>query len=112
MALGLILRIGIEHAPLVPSFDDSIDTDLLNISEGGLFLQISSGTGTISIPEGADAQIRFLAGDKEIVLTGTVCRRSAGEQSYAIKFTKIANDQKSSLKGFIDESIEKLSESK
>jgi hypothetical protein len=112
MALGLILRIGIEHAPLVPSFDDSIDTDLLNISEGGLFLQISSGTGTISIPEGADAQIRFLAGDKEIVLTGTVCRRSAGEQSYAIKFTKIADDQKSSLKSFIDESIEKLSENK
>ncbi|MBN2324743.1 MAG: PilZ domain-containing protein [Spirochaetes bacterium] len=112
MALGLILRIGIEHAPLVPSFDDSIDTDLLNISEGGLFLQISSGMGTISIPEGADAQIRFFAGDKEIVLIGTVCRKSTGEQSYAIKFTKIADEQKISLKGFIDENIEKLSENK
>ena len=112
MALGLILRIGIEHAPLIPSFDDSIDTNLLNISEGGMFLQISSGTGTVAIPEGAEAQIRFIAGDKEIVLTGTVCRKGDGEQNYAIQFEKIGDEQQNSLKGFIDESIEKLSENK
>jgi hypothetical protein len=112
MALGVILRIGIEHAPLVPSFDDSIDTDLLNISEGGLFLKISSVTGTISIPEGADAQIRFRVGEREIVLTGMVCRKSDSEKSYAIQFTKISNEQKNSLKGFINESIEKMSENK
>ena len=112
IAIGLILKIGVDNAKFVPSFDDSIDTDLLNISEGGLLLHITGEMGSISIPEGADAQIKVMLGDKEIVLHGNVCRKSGGNQSYAIQFTKIDEDQKVALKSFIDESIEKLQESK
>ena len=108
MALGVILKIGIEKARFVPAFDDSVPTDLLNISEGGILLQITGGGGRTSIPEGADAQIKILINDKEIVLRGNVCRRSDEKKSYAIQFTKIDDDQKNSLKGFIDENIEKL----
>ncbi len=108
MALGVILKIGIEKARFVPAFDDSVSTDLLNISEGGILLQITGGEGKITIPEGADAQIKVLINDQEIVLRGNVCRRGAEQQNYAIQFTKIDDDQKNALKGFIDENIEKL----
>ena len=108
MALGVILKIGIENARFVPSFDDSVPTDLLNISEGGLFLHITGGTGKATIPQGADTQIKILLENREIVLQGNVCRKSDDDQSYAIQFTKIDNEQKSALKGFIDENIEKL----
>ena len=108
MALGVILKIGIEKARFVPAFDDSVSTDLLNISEGGILLQITGGEGKITIPEGADAQIKVLINDQEIVLRGNVCRRGAEQQNYAIQFTKIDDDQKNALKGFIDENYEKL----
>jgi hypothetical protein len=108
MALGLILKIGIDNANFVPSFDDSVPTDLINISEGGLYLQITGVKGTVTIPEGADAQIKVLLGDREIVLHGNVCRKSDADQSYAIQFTNVEEDQKSALKDFIDENIDNL----
>jgi hypothetical protein len=108
MALSLILKIGIDNAGFVPSFDDSIDSTLLNISEGGLYLQIKGGKEMASIPEGADAQIKFVLNEKEIVLHGNICRKEDEEYSYAIQFKKLENTQKSALKEFINGSIEQI----
>ena len=108
MALSLILKIGVENAGFVPSFDDSIDSDLLNISEGGLFLHIAGAKGEALIPEGADAQIRFILNEKEVVLHGNICRKDDEECSYAIQFNKLDSTQKSALKEFINGNIEHL----
>ncbi|UCB45796.1 MAG: PilZ domain-containing protein [Spirochaetota bacterium] len=108
MALSLLLKIGVENAGFIPSFDDSIDSSLLNISEGGLYLQISGSEEKALIPEGADAQIKFVLNDREVVLRGNICRKDDDESSYAIQFDKLESTEKNALKEFINKSIEHL----
>jgi hypothetical protein len=108
MALSLLLKIGVENAGIIPSFDDSIDSNLLNISEGGLYLQISGSMEKALIPEGADAQIKFVLNEKEVVLRGNICRKDDDESSYAIKFEKLDSTEKNALKEFINQGIENI----
>ena len=108
MALSLMLKIGVENAGFIPSFDDSIDSSLLNISEGGLYLHISGSKEKAMIPEGADAQIKFVLNDKEVVFRGNICRKDDEESSYAIQFDKLESTEKNALKEFINKRIDHL----
>lgn len=112
MALSLILKIGLEKSHLVPTLDDSIKSNLMNISEGGLLLKISNKDGSTTIPEGADTQIRLFIYEKEIALRGNVCRADGEDSTYAIKFTDLKPDAKRALKDFVEDHIENLEEKK
>jgi len=111
-ALSILMSAAMEKAKYTPELDDAINSSLVDISEGGLFLRVVNNRAEVSIPEGASIEVKFVLGEKEVILKGNVCRKNEEEKSYAIKFLEIGEDEKKLIRKFVDQSIEKFSQNK
>jgi hypothetical protein len=112
LALTKLIGLGIQKARYIPDLDDFIDSRLLNISEGGILLKIEDQRKEVSIPEGANVEVKFILGSKGFSLKGNICRKDEPRQFYAIKFIDVSSDEKKQIKGFVDETITKYHEMK
>jgi len=106
MSLSALLTMGIARAGFVPDLGNAVDSDLLDISEGGIFLKISDeGTGQV-IKEGTDIELKFAIKDEEVALRGSVIRKDSETHSYAVQFSSLGQKERRAIKKYIDSSIE------
>jgi PilZ domain len=107
VALTKLIGLGIQKARYLPDLDEFIDSRLLNISEGGLLLKIEDQRAGISIPEGANVEVKFPLGGKGFYLRGCVCRKDDPRQFYAIKFIDLSPEEKKQIKSCVDDTVAK-----
>lgn len=107
LVLSKLLGLGIMKARYVPDIDEFHDSKLLNISEGGVLLRIVDGKNGVSIPEGANIEVKFVLGGKEFLMKGTICRKDTEGRLYAIRFQDLSPDEKKIIKGLVEEAVEK-----
>jgi hypothetical protein len=108
IALSTLLSLSIGKTHFGAKIEDIVGSNLVDISEGGLLLKIQNDENKINIPEGADIEVKFKVGGKELLLKGNICRKEAESESYAVKFADVDSEEKKVLKKFIDANIEKL----
>jgi hypothetical protein len=108
IALSTLLSLSIGKTHFGSKIEDIVGSNLVDISEGGLLLKIQNDENKINIPEGADIEVKFKVGGKELLLKGNICRKEAESESYAVKFADVDSEEKKVLKKFIDANIEKL----
>jgi len=108
IALSTLLSLAIGKAHFGAKIEDIVGSNLVDISEGGLLLKIQNDENRINIPDGADIEVKFKVGGKELLLKGSVCRKETDTESYAVKFADVDSEEKKILKQFIDANIEKL----
>ena len=111
IALSTLLSTAIEKGRFTANLEDIIPSSLVDISEGGLLLRIQNHGNRLNIPEGTEIEVKFTAGNKEMTLKGTICRKDPESQSYAIQFSDLSMEVKKALKKFIADNIEKSGES-
>ena len=107
-AITTLIASGIEKSKYAGDLNELVSSELINISEGGLFLKVDTSRGGVRIPEGTSIEMMFRIRDKEVKLKGNVCREEKRKACFAIKFVDLEPDIQSLLRIFINESIEKI----
>ena len=107
LSLSAILTLALENAQIIPDLGDSIQSNLIDISEGGLFLRIPDEEDELSFTEGSDIQVTFDINKKKMKLKGNILRKDDQVRGYAVQFKTLNNDEKKALQGFVKENIEK-----
>jgi len=110
MSLGALLTMGIEKAGFVPDLGDTVQSNLVDVSEGGMLIRIVNDSNMRNIQEGTELEIKFFIKGREVTLKGSVTRKDDQTKGFAIQFSDLGSMERQSLKSFIDENIDKLKE--
>jgi hypothetical protein len=110
-ALSTLLSHAIENSRFTADLEDVVPSSLVDISEGGLLLKVKDQGERLNLPAGAEIEVKFRSGDQEISVRGAIARKELQAQNYAIEFTDLKPEIKKALKKFIEDNIEKISES-
>lgn len=108
MSLSALLTMGIERAGFVPDLGDLVPGSVVDISEGGVLLELGMDRDPASLEEGADIEARFILDGRDVSLKGTVARIDASHHRFAIQFTEVQAADRQYIKKFVEAGIEKL----
>ncbi len=107
-AITTLIASGIEKANFAGDLNEIANSEMIDISEGGLLLKVDNSYGSVNIPEGTSIEMKFRIGEKDVTLKGNVCREDRSEACFAVQFMDMESDIQSMLNKFINESIEKI----
>jgi hypothetical protein len=99
---------GIEKSGYTPDVGDVVQSDLLNVSEGGLFLTIPGGENRFYIEEGTNIEVNIPFEDGVVTLKGRVLRKDEKTKGYAVELFGLDSSNRKMLKKFISKTLEKL----
>jgi hypothetical protein len=108
MSLSALLTMGIERAGFVPDLGDVMPGSVVDISEGGVLLELGMDRDPASLAEGADIEARFILDGRDVSLKGTVARIDASHHRFAIQFTEVQAADRQYIKQFVEAGIEKM----
>ncbi len=112
MSLSALLTMGIEKANFIPDLGDAVQSSLVNIGEGGIFLTIDSSGEEAKLKEGTNIEVKFGLKEREVTLKGKVLRKGEQAKSYAVEFNNLEESDRKALKKFVEENIEELKKKK
>jgi hypothetical protein len=112
MSLAALLKMGIEKAKFVHDVAGVVPSNLVDISEGGMFLTVASGSDDLKMQDGTNIEVKFNLDDREVTLKGTVVRHGREEKGYAVEFYDSEPRDRQAVKRFIQKSIEKYKDSR
>lgn len=108
MALSALLTMGFEKSGYTPDVGDVVQSDLLNISEGGLFLTIPGGENKVYIEEGTNIEVNIPFEEGVVTLKGRVLRKDEKTKGYAVELFGLDSSNRRMLKKFISKTLEKF----
>jgi hypothetical protein len=106
MSLSALLTMGIEKANFIPDLGDAVQSSLVNIGEGGIFLTIDNSGDETKLNEGTNIEVKFGLKEHEVTLKGKVLRKGEQAKSYAVEFHNLEEADRKFLKKFVEENIE------
>jgi hypothetical protein len=112
MSLSGLLKMGIEKAKFVPDVAGVVPTSLVNISEGGMFINLNTENEDLQIDEGTNIEVKFNLGERKVTLKGTVLRQEKDERGYAVEFYDSEPRDREEVKRFVNKTIAKLKDRK